>query len=111
MDETVAKAAQADDDFKLPHLTDDQAEAYGKLINHCAPVIEKLLAHSQRKDELARKASLPGYFIVGMVVGATAFAGVWAVVVGSVDGQSARELLLPLLGFAGGLAVTKVASR
>ena len=56
-----------------------------------------------------RVASKPIYWIAGGIVGAVAAAALWASLRGG-DGQLVRELLLPLLSFAGGLGIGKAAS-
>lgn len=87
-------------------ITREQAESYGLMMEHARPLLQDYFAHSERVNEQQRVAAQPVQFIVGAVVAAVAIGAVLAIARG--DGQLGRDLLIPLLSFAGGLGVTRM---
>lgn len=90
-------------------MTPEQAEAWGTIMQSAHPIIKDYFAHAERVNEQSRQAARPIYWIAGGIVAATAAAALWSVV-NQTEGQLARELLLPLLSFAGGLGIGRAAS-
>lgn len=90
--------------LEAPKMTPEQAEAWGTIMDRAHPIIREYFSHAERVNEQNRVAARPIYWIAGGIVAATAGAALWAIVSNS-ENQLARELLLPLLSFAGGLGI------
>jgi len=89
-------------------MTPEQAEAWGTIMQSAHPIIKDYFAHAERVNEQARVAARPVYWIAGGITAAVAVAGLVSLCIQ--QGQLARELLLPLLAFAGGLGIGRAAS-
>jgi len=89
---------------EAPAMTPESAEAWGTIMERAHPIIKDYFAHAERVNEQNRVAARPIYWIAGGIVAATAAAALWAMYANS-ENQLARELLLPLLSFAGGLGI------
>lgn len=111
MDETTVQQPPRPSrvEFEPPKMTPEQAEAYGVVMDHARPFWQDYIAHTERVNEQNRVAARPMFIIAGIAVSAVAGTALWAVAT-KTDSQLARDLLLPLLSFAGGLGIGRAAS-
>ena len=66
-------------------------------------------AHVERVNEQGRVAARPVYLIAGGIAAVVATAALWAAIAAH-DDQLARDLMFPLLSFAGGLGLGRSSS-
>jgi hypothetical protein len=90
-------------------MTPESAEAWAIVIKAVEPLFDRHHSHVERVNEQNRKAARPMYWIASVAVVAVAGVALWATIVRG-DSQLARDLLLPLLSFAGGLGIGRVAT-
>lgn len=90
-------------------MTPESAEAWAIVIKAVEPLFDRHHSHVERVNEQARKAARPMFIVAGGIAAAVGGTALWAAIHNG-DAQLARDLLLPLLAFAGGLGIGRAGS-